>query len=370
MELVVSKGFIMALLNEAVLHGKPSIAVNAAFLDIDLLGANLGNGSIDWLVKPTDYDLIYSELSAKLGEPNLVREIPPFSDFREALHASLLLPPDNLAELIKEIKSIEERRLRPSRFPKQSCMALDTNLAYRRLFSRLGLASEACGVQDFDPTKVQLLVAVLVEQEISEKVGRKYSATDLENLRKAFRNPKLLNQMSNCVYKDGRKALNAQAELSSIRSKYGVWDVAGGEWNEDKEKRDGEILRSLARHAQDERLDLLFVSADDKATASARAAKVPILILRYPNEVPHSVGYDPWLFVELLHDLAVIYGILTIKGLGLRIMGDWAGKTADDFRAERVKIVTEESSILSDSLAKDHRIMERLRKDLDLIGMR
>jgi len=367
-ELVVRKDFLMVVLNEGMLHAKISMVLNAAFLDLDLLGLNLKDGAIDWLVGPGDYDRAYSELTTKLGEPNLMREVPPYADFREALHSSLLLPPDNISELMKEIRSIEQRRRQPSRYPKQSCLAIDTNLAYRRLFSRLGLAPEACGVEDFDPTKVQLLVAGLVEQEVSERVGRKYTTADLEVLKRAFHSPKLLSLFNNCVVKDGRKALNAQAELSAIRSKYSVWDVAGGTWTEDKEKRDGEILRALAKHAQDERLDLLFVSADDKATAAARSAKVPILVLRYPNEVPRTVAFDPWLFVELLHDLAVLYGVVTMKGLGLRIMGDWAGKTADDFRAEKVKIVTEESSVLADSLAQDHRVLERLRRDAELPG--
>jgi hypothetical protein len=369
-ELIARKDFLMVMLNEAVLHGRASLTINATFLDIDLLGANLKEGTIDWLASSGDYDRAYTELTTKLGDPSLVREVPPFSDFREALHASLLLPPDNMGELMKEIRSIEQRRDQPSRYPKQSCLAIDTNLAYRRLFSRLGLASEACGVVDFDAAKVQLLVASLVEQEVSEKVGRKYGPTDLDILKRAFNSPKLVSSFNNCVNKDGRKALNAQAELSAIRSKYNVWDVAGGTWSEDKEKRDGEILRALARHAQDERLDLLFVSADDKATAAARSAKVPILVLRYPNEVPRTVTFDPWLFVELMHDLAVTYGVLTVKGLGLRIMGDWAGKTADDFRAEKLKIVTEESSVLADPLLSDQRILERLRRDVELTGLR
>jgi hypothetical protein len=370
MELIVGKDFLMAMLNEAVLHERTNISLNAPFLDLDLLGANLKDGAIDWLVGPGDYDRAYSELTAKLGEPSLVREVPPYADFREALHSSLLLPPDNLAELMKEIRTIERRRGQPSRYPKQSCLAIDTNLAYRRLFSRIGLASETCGAEDFDPSKVQLLVAGLVEQEVSEKVRRKYTTADLEALKRAFHSPKLLSLFNNCVVKDGRKALNAQAELGAIRSRYGVWDVAGGTWTEDKEKRDGEILMTLAKHAQDERLDLLFVSADDKATAAARSAKVPILVLRYPNEVPRTVPFDPWLFVELLHDLAVIYGVVTLKGLGLRIMGDWAGKSADDFHAQKVKIVTEESSVLADSLLKDHRILERLKREVDLTGAR
>lgn len=369
-ELVARKECIITVLNEAVLHGRTSMVVHAPFLDLDLVGINLeGRGMVDFVVSEAAYVRAASAVQGRLADP-LDREVPGFGDFREAMHSSLLLPPSNMDELMKEIHAMEEKRRHPMRFPRQPCLAPDTNLAYKRLFSRLTLSGDTCGVKGYDPGRVQLLVADLVGMEISERVRRKYTPQELGLLRRAFRFPQGLDSMSNCLHKDGRRAMGALAELTAIRSKYSVWDVAGGTWTEDKEARDGEILRSLGRHAKEESMDVLFLSTDDKASAAAEAARVPILILRYPNEVPARVPFDPWLVPELIYDLALTFGVVSLKGLGLRLMGDWAGKTAEDFKAERVRLVMEPGSTLTNALEKDLRILERLRKEIELAGLR
>ena len=369
-EMVARKEFIIAIMNEAILHRRTSLVLHSPFLDLDLVGLNLeGKGGVDFLVSEGAYARASSSVMGALPDP-LDKEVPSFADFREALHASLLLPPSNMQDLMREIRAMEEKRRQPSRFPRQPCLALDTNLAYKRLFSRLALSGDTCGVKDYDPGKVQLLLAELVGMEVSERVRRKYSPQEIAVLKRAFHSPQALDGMTNCLHKDGRRAMNALSELTSIRGRYSVWDVAGGSWTDDKEARDGEILRSLGRHAKEESIDVLFLSTDDKASASAETARVPILVLRYPNEVPARVAFDPWLVPELIYDLAVTYGMVSLKGLGLRLMGDWTGKTADDFKAERIKVLAEENSSLAGALARDLRILDRLRMETDLAGLR
>jgi hypothetical protein len=363
MELVAPKSFLVAVLNEGKLHGRTGISFNSVFMDLDMVELDIGKGRIDSLVTAESYQKAFSEVQNRIGDPIMSKEVPAYSDFKEALQASLLLPPDNLAEVMKELRLIESHRIQPSRFPKQTCVAIDTNIAYYRLFSRLLITSEACGVPDYDPSSIQILIAELVEQEISEKCGRKYRENELDVLRKGFHNPRLLTNLMNSCTKDGRKALNAQAELSVIRQKYNTWDVSGGQWNEDKEKRDQEIIGSLAAHARSEDLDILFLSADDKASSAAKAFKLPIMVLRYPYDVPRTIAYDPWLVAELLYDLSLIHGIISIRGLGVKVFGDWAGKTAEDYRQEKIKIVLEESSALNDDLTRDWKILERIRSE-------
>ena len=54
--------------------------------------------------------------------------------------------------------------------------------------------------------------------------------------------------------------------------------------------------------------------------------------------------YDPWLFAEFVYDLCINFGIISFKSLGLRVFGDWSGKTVDDFKAERIKVVFDDRS--------------------------
>jgi len=370
MELVAERPFITTVLNEGILHGRTSVAVSSPFLGLDLVGLDLaGDGKVSFLTREADFTRAYSSVQGRLADP-LDKEVPTFSDYREALHASLLLPPDNMADLMLEIASMERRRNEPSRYPRQPCLALDTNLGYKRLFSRIALSGDACGAKGFEANRVQLLLANMVEREISDRVRRKYTPQEISILRRAFGSSQLLDDMSNCLHKEGRRAMNAMAELTAIRSIYSVWDVQGGEWVQDKEARDAEILRALAAHAKQENMDVLYVSTDDKASASAMAAKVPILVLRYPNEVPATVPYDPWLVPELIFELAIAFGVVSLKGLGVRIMGDWAGKTAEDFKAERIKVVGEENASLGQVLERDARVLARLRGEIDLSGLK
>ena len=370
MEMVVEKDFLVALLNEALLHGKNRLVLSSPFLDLDLVGFDVSSGAFDSICQQAAFDKAFSDVQTKIGDPMLVREIPTFADLREALQSSLFLAPSNLDEVMAELRKIEGRKLNTSRYPRQACFAIDTNVAYKRLFTRLLVAGEGCGVRAFDPTKVQLLMPEMVELEVAEKVRRKYASADLEALKRGFRSPRLLSGFNNCCFKEGRKALNAQAEIGALKKSYNVWDVGGGEWSEDKEQRDAQMLLALAKHAQQENLDLLFLSCDDKSSASASAAKVPSMIIRYPNEVPRTLAYDPWLIPELMLDLSITFGVLAVRGIGVGVFGDWAGKTADHYRAEKVKLVIEDSSPLLEPLQRDRRIIERLRKEVDLIELR
>ena len=365
-ELVVRKGFLTALLNQGIRTGRQNIVINSPFLDLDLMGVNLTKPSIDWIVERSKFDAAYSEVQTKIADPLLSREIPSYPDLRDALESSLLLPPENLKEVEAELRKIDTRRAGSALHPMRTMVAIDTNLAYHRLMSRLPLASDVCGIPEFDATRLQLVIENLVELEISERVGKKYRDSDLEIMRRAFKSPRLVGALTNCLMKDGRKALNAQTEMAAIRERYPVWDVSGGAWNEDKEKRDGEIIRSLSTHAKDENVGMLFLSADDKASAAANASRLPTIILRYAHDVPRTVPYDPWLFVEFLNDLSIMFGVIGVNGLGVRIYGDWAGKRADDYHAEKLRLEFEDSSPLASELSRQNSVCERLRREIDL----
>ncbi len=106
--------------------------------------------------------------------------------------------------------------------------------------------AEGCGINDFDPAKVQVLLSNLVAQEMVEKSG-KYSHFDIESLKKVVRNPNMVGSLVNCSMKGARKALNAQAEEGVLEEHYNLWRVAEGTFVTDKEQRDAEIARALER---------------------------------------------------------------------------------------------------------------------------
>lgn len=356
----VDKEFITVVLNESRMTGRGNLIVRSDLLDVDLLALDLDRQQVQWVARERDYDEAHARTVSALGE-QMARDIPTFLDLREALQASLFLPPTNLDALMSEIYRFNERRGDPYRFPRQMCFGLDTNLLYRRLFSRLLLAGKGCNVRSFDPQKVQVLIPSMAEEELSRRVGKKYDRRDIEELRRAVRDRSVPDDLFNCLNKNGRKALNGQAEVVALKQRYNCWSAQGGSFVDDKEARDDEMLRSVAAEMFEQRVDVLFLTNDDKTRAHANAHKVPSLLISYPYEMPSTISYDPWLMTELLYDLSILHTSLTLKGTGIRIKGEWMGKTVDDYRNEKVRVNVPNGSVLGDTLARDNRIISAIK---------
>lgn len=354
------KDFLTVVLNEARLAERGNIVIRSDLLDLDLMAVDLDRRTVQWVVRDREYDSALAELTRSLGD-GLAQDLPTFLDLREALQSSMLLPPTNLSDLMAEVYRSNDRKKDPYRFPKQMCFGVDTNLLYRRLFSRLLLAGSACGVREFDPERVQVLIPSLAEEELSRRVGRKYDRRDVEELRRALGDRSVAEDMFNCLYKSGRKAMNGQTEVALLKERYNCWSVQGGAFVDDKELRDDEMLRSVAEEVAEQRLEMLFLTNDDKTRAHANAHKVPSLLISYPYDVPAELAFDHWLLTELLYDLSLLHLSISLKGTGVRIKGEWMGKTVDDYRHERLRITAPENSALGRSLATDLRIISSVK---------
>lgn len=364
MDVVVGKELLVAVLNELVLAKRGIVEVHSDMLGITLMNLDLEKGEITSVANARDFDAVLPGMRARLSDV-MGADLPDYNDLKEALYSSLLVPPENLNDLMLEIRKSEKRKNDPYRYPKQESFAIDTNIAYRRLFSRLMYHAEGCGISDFDPAKIQVLLSDLVAQEMVEKAG-KYSQFDIESLKKAVRNPNMVGSLVNCSMKGARKALNAQAEEGVLEEHYNLWRVGGGTFVADKEQRDAEIARALGAHAGEQRMDILFLTADDKARVQTYAAKLPTLLIKYPSEIPGELHYDPWLMVEFLHDVAVYFGSISLRPAGIRIMGEWKGKSTADYRTEKLRLAAEDGSVLIESLKRDIRIVQGIQSKIDL----
>jgi hypothetical protein len=56
--------------------------------------------------------------------------------------------------------------------------------------------------------------------------------------------------------------------------------------------------------------------------------------------------------------------------VGIRILGEWRGKSTADYRAEKVKLLAEEGSTLIESLKRDIRIVLEIQSKVDLKAMK
>lgn len=365
MRFEASKNFIMAVLNEAMMHGRNRVTIRADLLGMDILKLDLESGQITWIADRGDFDAVVPELRMKIGDRRLGDDLPDHGDLRDALWSSLMIRPREFGQLIDEFKNVEERRLDPYRHPKQLMLAIDTNLAYDRLLSRMTLLEEMCGRKGVDPSKIPVIIPSLVEEEISRSIGRKYRHSDIELLERAL-GTRLPCRILNCLCKRGRKAANAQAEIKIIEERYSTFIISGGEFTEDKEERDWEIVRSVSEFSNEHDNQVLFLTADDKAMAHCSAFRIPCRGVKYEFGIPKMIEYDPWLLVEFLYDLAINFASISLRGLGIKVLGIWPGKSIQDYPKERLCFCVEGNSELRPDLKKDHEILCSLGRSLDL----
>jgi len=155
-----------------------------------------------------------------------------------------------------------------------------------------------------------------------------------------------------------------------LEEHYNLWRVAGGTFVMDKDQRDREIDRALGAHTSEQRMDRLFLTADDEAGVQTYAAKLPTLLIKYPSEIPSQLPYDPWFLVEFLHDVAVYFGSISLKPVGIRIMGEWRGKSTSDYRSEKLRLIAEDGPPLIESLKRDARFVRDIGSKVELKSVR
>jgi len=365
MEAVVEKDVLMAILNESLLHDRRWVEVALPWADLTLFNMDVGDATLSDIVRPETYQRALGPFVDGIVEEEVRREIPDFLDLREAFHNSLVLPPQNIVQLTDLIKEVVRKNSTPKNFVRPNGIAVDTNIAYRRVLGRISLEKETWGLDKLDITKLRVLVPQLVKKEVSNATLRKYDNRFMDSTRSIFREFNPFLSMRNCTNKKGRKAQNAATELGLIRDIYTVLEVQGGEWSEDKEMRDVAIMRSLEDYQNDQRMDLTFLTADDKASAHLEAHGMTGLVLRYPLEVPTKIRTDHWLLVELLYELSVLYGTILLRKLGVRVQGDWSGKPHEDYLAEKVKLIIDDASALRAPLERDIAVVKAMRMAVD-----
>jgi len=356
---VVPKDFLMAVVNEARLHRLPSLTVRSILLDLNLLTIDLVRNEIQMLAGQKEFHDALAPIRSK-GPSEAIDDFPSYDDLRTTVWNTIQLPDKVIHPICDEINEMSKQRADPYRYPMQTALAIDTNIAYHRLLSRMFLRDDVLERIGLRPRDVQIVVSNLVEEEISRSIARKYSRSDIAALQRAIRDQVLVRGMSNICYKKGRKALNAQAEIDLLGRTASLWRVGGGRVFNDKEGIDNEIVRSLAEHSSAQRLNIIFLTGDDKCRAHAFSHKLPSILVEFPKEISQVMSFDPWLLVEMLHDLSITFVGLHLKELDIKIIGDWSGKSSDDYHREMVKVIVESKSLICEDLRRDLEIVQSI----------
>ena len=106
----------MAVLNELALAQRGNIEVHSDMLGIPLMSLDLEKGDIVSVANAHDFDAVVPAMRTRLNDV-LAAELPDYNDLKEALYSSLLVPPDNLNDLMAEIRKSAKRKEDPYRYP-------------------------------------------------------------------------------------------------------------------------------------------------------------------------------------------------------------------------------------------------------------
>lgn len=288
------------------------------------------------------------------------KEIPGFNDYKEALISSGFVDFDNWDNFIEWIEYLYKAEKRPDISSESVFLSIDTNIAYYRLISRrfpLEHNDTVIGAKDFD-----YVLSSIVEGEIDHHIRDKYKDSDLKmmglhteigDIRYNFRNRGTL---------ETRKAKFATEELNYLRGELNAARVRGNASKTDSEKNDIRIVESLENFSWNKNIDIGLISTDRNMGNHAENSEVPFFILEIPHSIPRKKIVGSEIVLNLLHDLALMFGAVRIPEIKTVIFGIWGGKKDLDYREESVKVWINASSSVEGPIKKDMKVITSLSK--------
>ncbi len=289
------------------------------------------------------------------------KEIPGFNEYKEALISSGFVHFDNWDEFKDWIAYLYKTEKRPDLSSESVFLSIDTNIAYYRLISRrfpLKHDDTIIEAEDFD-----YLLSSIVEGEIDHHIRDKYNNSDLKmmglhtkigDIRYNFRNRGTL---------ETRKAKFATEELNYLRGELNAARVKGNASKTDPEKNDIRIVESLENFGWDKKIDVGLISTDRNMGNHAENSEVPFFILEMPHSIPRKKNVRNEIVLNLLHDLALMFGAVRIPEIDTVLFGIWGGKKDSDYQNESVKAWINAGSSIETPIKRDMDIIKTLYSD-------
>lgn len=286
------------------------------------------------------------------------KEIPGFKEYKESLVSAGFVEYENWEEFKEWILYLYKSETDPGLSSEAVFLSIDTNLAYYRLISRwfpIEYDDFTIQAKDFD-----YLLSSIVESEIDHHIKEKYDDSDLKmmglhteigDIRYEFRNRGRL---------ETRKSKFATEELSYLRGELNAARVKKSGSKTDSERNDILIVESLEDFCWDKNIDVALISTDRNMGNHAENAEVAYFVLELPHSIPKKKEVNSKILLNLLHDFALMYGMIEIPDLSTKLLGIWGGKRDDHYKKECVKAWVNPGSPIESEVKRDKKIMESL----------
>ncbi len=371
---VAGKEFLTAVLNEVCMDERfDRFTVRDEFMGQKLFDVRCSDLRLDNIASRDSMGEARAELLLSIDSAHH-QEVPSHDDLRSCFHSSLLLPPQNIDEVAGAINDAVAASRRRQGFLGQQAVSIDSNLAYKRLLSRLYLERSRFGIEYENPKDLMVTISKVSIRELARASNHKLDRRkDPGGLKRALHGRSFADALPNRPTLRATKALNALAEHGAIRDIFTYYEVDGGMDDvHDSAAADEMIVRELSAHNRPGQLDQVFLTADDSMSSLLDGERMRHAVIKYPKELPSRLDSTPWLLRELLYDLSLLFRCIRIEGTGVSVMGIWPDKASNDYGNERICIAVEEGSRIGDELRRDHRILQRFHgsEGIDLRRLR
>jgi len=286
------------------------------------------------------------------------KEIPGFKEYKEVLISAGFIEYENWKEFKEWIRHLYKSETDPGLSSEAVFLSIDTNLAYYRLISRcfpLNYDDFSIDAKDFD-----YLLSSIVESEVDHHIKEKYDNSDLKmmglhteigDIRYEFRNRGKL---------ETRKSKFASEELSYLRGELNAARIRRSGSKTDSERNDILIVESLEDFCWDKNIDVALISTDRNMRNHAENAEIAYFVLEFPHNIPKKREVDSDILLNLIHDFALMYGVIEIPELSTALFGIWGGKKDEDYKKESVKAWVNPGSPIESEVKREKKIMDSL----------
>ncbi len=287
------------------------------------------------------------------------QEIPSFKEYKECLISSGFVEYDNWDEFEEWIEYMYKNERDPGLSSESVFLTIDSNLAYYRMISRKFPIE--CDGTDIEAQDFDYLLSSIIESEIDHHIKDKYDDADLKMMGMHTEIGDIRYEFRNRGRLETRKSKFATEELSYLRGELNAARVKGKSSTTDSERNDIRIVESLEEFCWDKNIDVALISTDRNMGNHAENAEIAYFVLEMPHSIPRKKTVGEEIMLNLLHDLAVMFGVVKIPKLSTTLFGIWGGKRDDHYKSESVKAWINPGSPVESQVKKEMKIIDSLR---------
>ena len=335
-ELVMSRNELQILTNAIYRGDKRYVHVSYPFYEVELFTLDIEKPELTKIVRPDAFDWMRTT-KKPLDRAVSADELPSYTDLRNCLLSSGFLKYKNETEITKKLIELRDEARDPNKRPRPVFVAVDTNILYDRFLSRhLPLKDDLSG-RTVEATDFRYVLSEVVQMELDSKITHKYSRDEIQALGQVLAHPELLKEFSNGSGRRTRIAKLAFNEMNYLLTDLRALRVKGNA-AKGKERNDIEIAQSYKYWARGGDYDVFLLTADEDMVNHARTSELMTMQLELPFAVPEHARIDPWKTSDLIYDLAVTFGLVSLDNEEILVYGEWGGKSSSDYIGENVKV--------------------------------